>query len=121
MTHVSRTPKPEYLIARSQLTERGPLGFGPFQFLMEKTIGHGCCPLILNDLPPEHQGATMASSLGPTSRCAEERSTTGRLPTNAAAFFIDGPLNQGGPCERLVKKCYDYIELHNLLIEIPLV
>ena len=30
-----RTPKPEYLIARSQLTERGPLGFGPIQFLME--------------------------------------------------------------------------------------
>ena len=27
-----RTPKPEYLIARSQLTERGPLGFGPIQF-----------------------------------------------------------------------------------------
>ena len=24
--------KPEYLIARSQLTERGPLGFGPIQF-----------------------------------------------------------------------------------------
>ena len=35
-THVSRTPKPEYLIARSQLTERGPLGFGPIQFLMHK-------------------------------------------------------------------------------------
>ena len=35
-THVSRTPKkPEYLIARSQLTERGPLGSGPIQFLME--------------------------------------------------------------------------------------
>ena len=30
------TPKPEYLLARSQLTERGPLGFGPIQFLMEK-------------------------------------------------------------------------------------
>ena len=31
-----RTPKkPEYLIARSQLTERGPLGFGPIQFLMD--------------------------------------------------------------------------------------
>ena len=28
-----RTPKPEYLIARSQLTELGPLGFGPIQFL----------------------------------------------------------------------------------------
>ena len=24
-----RTPKPGYLIALSQLTERGPLGFGP--------------------------------------------------------------------------------------------
>ncbi len=37
-THVSRTPKkPEYLIARSQLTERGPLGFGPIQFLMDST------------------------------------------------------------------------------------
>ena len=35
-THVSRTPKkPEYLIARSQLTERGPLGFGPIQFVMD--------------------------------------------------------------------------------------
>ena len=34
-THVSRTPKPEYLIARSQLTERGPLGSGPIQFLMD--------------------------------------------------------------------------------------
>ena len=33
-THFSRTPnKPEYLIARSQL--RGPLGFGPIQFLMD--------------------------------------------------------------------------------------
>ena len=31
-----RTPKPEYLIARSQL--RGPLGFGPIQFLMEKGL-----------------------------------------------------------------------------------
>ena len=30
-----RTPKPEYLIARLQLTERGPLGFGPIQFLMD--------------------------------------------------------------------------------------
>ena len=31
-----RTPKkPEYLIARSQLTKRGPLGFGPIQCLME--------------------------------------------------------------------------------------
>ena len=29
---------PEYLIARSQLTERGPLGFGPIQFLMECTV-----------------------------------------------------------------------------------
>ena len=36
-THVSRTPKkPEYLIARSQLTwSVGPLGFGPIQFLMK--------------------------------------------------------------------------------------
>ena len=35
-THVSRTTKkPEYLITRSQLTERGPLGFGPIQFLMD--------------------------------------------------------------------------------------
>ncbi len=33
-----RTPKPEYLIARSQLTERGPLGIGPIQFLMDKKI-----------------------------------------------------------------------------------
>ena len=31
-----RTPKkPEYLIARSQLPEQGPLGFGPIQFLMD--------------------------------------------------------------------------------------
>ena len=30
-THFSRTPlKPEYLIIRSQLAERGPLGFGPW-------------------------------------------------------------------------------------------
>ena len=36
-THFSRTPKkPEYLIARSQLTQRGPLGFGPIQFLMDR-------------------------------------------------------------------------------------
>ena len=35
-----RTPKkPEYPIARSQLTERGPLGFGPMQFLMEGKYG----------------------------------------------------------------------------------
>ena len=27
--------KPEYLIARSQLSERGPLGFGPIQILMK--------------------------------------------------------------------------------------
>ena len=34
-THFSRTPKkPEYLIALSKLTEGGPLGFGPIQFLM---------------------------------------------------------------------------------------
>ena len=34
-THVSRTPKkPEDPVARSQLTERGPLGFGPIQFLI---------------------------------------------------------------------------------------
>ena len=33
--YVSRTPKePEYLIARSDF-ERGPLGFGPIQFLMD--------------------------------------------------------------------------------------
>ena len=31
------TPKPVYLVAPSQLTERGPLGFGPIQFLMETT------------------------------------------------------------------------------------
>ena len=30
-----RTPKPENLIARSQLPERGPVGFGPIQFLMD--------------------------------------------------------------------------------------
>ena len=30
-----RTPKPEYLIARLQLTEQGPLGFGPIQVLMD--------------------------------------------------------------------------------------
>ena len=35
-THVSRTPKKrEYLTARPQLTERGRLGFGPIQFLMD--------------------------------------------------------------------------------------
>ena len=32
--------KPEYLIARSQLSERGPLGFGPIQILMKFGI-HG--------------------------------------------------------------------------------
>ena len=32
---IERTPKPEYLIARLQLAERGTLGFGPIQFLME--------------------------------------------------------------------------------------
>ena len=37
-THGLRTPKkPEYLVARSQLTNRGPLGFGPIQYLMN------CC------------------------------------------------------------------------------
>ena len=31
-----RTPKkPEYLLARSKFIDRGPLGFGPIQFLME--------------------------------------------------------------------------------------
>jgi len=30
--------RPEYLIARSQFTARGPLGFGPIQFLMEWNI-----------------------------------------------------------------------------------
>ena len=35
-----RSPKkPEYLIARLQLTQRGPLGFGPIQFLMEFSFG----------------------------------------------------------------------------------
>ena len=29
------TPKAEYLITRSQLTNRGPLGFGPILFLMD--------------------------------------------------------------------------------------
>ena len=33
-----RTPKPEYLIARSQLPERGLLGFGPITFLMDKSV-----------------------------------------------------------------------------------
>ena len=33
-----RTPKPEYLIARSQLPERGPLGFGPIEFLMNRRV-----------------------------------------------------------------------------------
>ena len=34
-----RTPKkPEYLIAQQQLTERGLLGFGPIQFLMESNL-----------------------------------------------------------------------------------
>ena len=31
-------PEAKYLIARSQLTERGPLGFGPMQFLMESKL-----------------------------------------------------------------------------------
>ncbi len=39
-THVSRTPKkPEYLIARSQLSERGPLGFGPIHKLIDPAQG----------------------------------------------------------------------------------
>ena len=33
-----RTLKPENLIARTQLPSRGPLGFGPIQFLMEISI-----------------------------------------------------------------------------------
>ena len=37
-THGPRTPKkPEYLIAWSQLTDRGPLGFGPIQVFIEKS------------------------------------------------------------------------------------
>ena len=41
-THGPPTPKkPEYLIARSQLTEQGPLGFGPIQFLMESKVSPG--------------------------------------------------------------------------------
>ena len=41
-THVSRTlKKPEYLISRSHLTERGPLGFGPIQFFMDPYFGRG--------------------------------------------------------------------------------
>ena len=43
MTHVSRTPKkPEDLIARSPLTERVPLGFGPIQFLMDIDVAQNC-------------------------------------------------------------------------------
>ena len=35
-THCFRTPKkPEYLRTRSQVFVRGPLGFGPIQFLMD--------------------------------------------------------------------------------------
>ena len=33
-----RTFKPEYLIARLQLTDRGPLGFGPIQFLIPNIL-----------------------------------------------------------------------------------
>ena len=52
-THVSRTPKPGYLIARSHFTERGPLGFGPIQFLMENIwVLLGVEPKIM--VPPNH-------------------------------------------------------------------
>ena len=36
-THGPRIPKPKYLVARSQLTERGPLGFGPIRIFGGKT------------------------------------------------------------------------------------
>ena len=40
-----RTPKqPEYLIARSQLTERGPLGFGSIS-LFDGMVGSGVLSL----------------------------------------------------------------------------
>ncbi len=43
-THVSRTPKPEYLIALacSRNLLRGALGFGPIQFLMESVLAEIC-------------------------------------------------------------------------------
>lgn len=42
-----RTPEPEYLIAGSQLAERGPLGFGPIQFFdgMDKENCRGATSL----------------------------------------------------------------------------
>ena len=41
MTHWTEPfPRPEYLTARSQLTERGPSRFGPIQFFMEWIIPH---------------------------------------------------------------------------------
>ena len=52
-THGSRTPKkPEYLIARSQLTERGPWGIGPIPVLMDLFDGvcQTCLPWIKGDL-----------------------------------------------------------------------
>ena len=57
-----RTPKkPEYLIARSQL--RGPLGFGPIQFLMETTTKFhhsqttgGVAPSYLHTLQGSNSG-----------------------------------------------------------------
>ena len=55
-----RTPKPEYLIARSQLTERGPLGFGPIQFLM------GAPPILISkfyEISPSKIGILMESPL----------------------------------------------------------
>ena len=59
--------------------------------LMVVGIPGGCCPLILNDLVTSGslQGATMASSLGSTSRCAgAERSTTGRRTQQMEGSFF---------------------------------
>ncbi len=47
-----------------------------------------------------------------------------QTPVGIGGCFIDGAFNQGGTCERLVKKCYDMLWLywlHILLIEILLV
>ena len=56
-THVSRTPKkPEYLITRSQLTERGPLGFGPIQMF------DGNLTMFFSFPPPNVDGSEIRRS-----------------------------------------------------------
>ena len=80
-THVSRTPKPEYLIARSQLPSWGPLGFGPIQFLMESwvTIEVGPnppCNFLLSPLKSRYHLKRM------------ERVRTSKHPSSVASCYL---------------------------------